>query len=236
MDGLLPLVKPIDAPGSIPFLILCVAFGLIVMFVWPRHRRFGRLWLTGVGCGYLLLALPCVAHAIANRLPRVEPDRLAPGQPLDTLIVFDGDNRRGRVREAVRAWRAGAPGDVWVLGLQDWLMSELPAAGIPRQILRYDSGTGTTREQIGWVRRYVSANPGARIAIVASRLQMPRVAALARTVRIDALLLASEVDDEPPARGAKVVVPMYIALRVSRDALYEHAALVYYRRKGWIGN
>jgi hypothetical protein len=29
-------------------------------------------------------------------------------------------------------------------------------------------------------------------------------------------------------------VPTYIALRVSRDALYEHAALAYYRSRGWI--
>jgi hypothetical protein len=31
-----------------------------------------------------------------------------------------------------------------------------------------------------------------------------------------------------------VFVPTYYALRVSRDAIYEHVALRYYRWHGWI--
>ena len=236
MDLLLSIVKPIDAPGSIPFLLLCLVLGLVIMFVWPRNRRAGRLWLLVVSAGYLVLGLPIVANAIANRLPRVDSDRLPRDHPLDGLIVFDGDNRRGRVSESGRAYREGAPREVWVLGgEEEWLVEELPAAGMPAGIIQHDTGTLNTRDQMAWVARYVASHPGSRVAVVASRLQMPRVAALARSAGIDVTLLSSPVDDEPPTTGAKVLVPMYIALRVSRDALYEHAALVYYRRKGWIG-
>ena len=123
MDALLSIVKPIDAPGSIQFLVLCIALGLVVMFVWPRNRRAGRLWLYFVSVSYLLLGLPLVANTIAGRLPRVPPDHLPRGEPLDALIVFDGDNRRGRVREAAQACRAAAPIGVWVLGgEEEWLV------------------------------------------------------------------------------------------------------------------
>jgi hypothetical protein len=63
---------------------------------------------------------------------------------------------------------------------------------------------------------------------------MPRIAALARSAGVAPLLLPSPIDDEPPAVGVWRFVPTYIGLRTSRDAMYEHAALVYYRNKGWI--
>jgi hypothetical protein len=64
---------------------------------------------------------------------------------------------------------------------------------------------------------------------------MPRVAALAQTAGLELDLLASPVDQEPPTEGVWRLVPTYLALRVSRDAIYEHAALAYYRWRGWIG-
>jgi len=236
MDALLSLVKQIDAPGSIQFLVLSILAGFAIMFVWPRSRRAGRLWLCFISATYLLLALPIVAHAIAGRLPPFQSNEVARDRPLDALIVFDGDNRRGRVAESARAFETGAPKEVWVLGSEEeWLLEELPLAGVPVGRIRPDTSTLTTRDQIAWVRRFQAAHPDSHIAIVASRLQMPRVAALAAEADIDVTLLPSPVDWEPPVTGARVLVPMYIALRVSRDALYEHAAITYYRRQGWIG-
>ncbi len=47
-------------------------------------------------------------------------------------------------------------------------------------------------------------------------------------------LIESPVDVEPASTGALAFVPTYYALRLSRDAIYEHAALRYYRWHGWI--
>jgi hypothetical protein len=77
-------------------------------------------------------------------------------------------------------------------------------------------------------------SPHAHTAVIASRLQAARVDALIRTARLPVTLLSSPVDEEPPVSGAARFVPSYIALRMSRDAIYEHAALVYYRWRGWI--
>ena len=49
-----------------------------------------------------------------------------------------------------------------------------------------------------------------------------------------AALIVSPIDTEPATSGWRLVVPTYYALRVSRDAIYEHAALALYTWRGWI--
>jgi hypothetical protein len=231
MNALLSLAKTIDAPGSIPFLLICIALGIAFRFLWPGHRRIAHAWLTLVLVGYLGLGLPLVATSISDGLP---PVRKTSGLGvLDTLVIFDGDNRRGRVREATAAYVAGRPAEVWVLG-DIWVVEALGDAGIAPDAIRQDAATPTTRHQIGWVRSFRDAHPTHRIAIVASRVQAPRVEALLESAGLDVVLLPSPIDIEPPTSGARLFVPMYSALRVSRDALYEHVALAYYRHQGWI--
>jgi hypothetical protein len=63
---------------------------------------------------------------------------------------------------------------------------------------------------------------------------MPRIRALTATRGLDLTLLSSPLDDEPAMEGWGRFRPSYVALRTSRDAIYEHVALVYYRWRGWI--
>jgi hypothetical protein len=192
-----------------------------------------RVWFGLVALLYLFLGLPAVATAIADELGPVRTTAGGALAPLDTLIVFDGDNRRGRVRESLRVFTEARPRTVSVLGA-DWLVRALVGAGIPADRIAHDNTTENTRDQIDSIRRLMATTPGLRVAIVASRLQMPRVAGLVDTARLSVSLVASPIDTEPPTTGFWQFVPMYKALRVSRDALYEHAALAYYRRQGWI--
>ena len=91
----------------------------------------------------------------------------------------------------------------------------------------------TTREQMVQVRDIANRASG-HTAVIASRLQAPRVSALARAQNIVVTVLPSAIDSEPPTTGFARFVPAYIALRVSRDATYEHLALTYYRVRHWI--
>jgi hypothetical protein len=233
--SLLTAVKALGAPGSIPFLILCCLVSLLLLFVWPRSRRLARAWLGVVLVGYLMLSLPVVAGAIAGALPRVPPERVFADGPVASLIVFDGDNRHGRVREAKRIYDLARPETVWLLG-DAWMWDALWRAGVPYDAIKHDPATPTTRHQIAWVQKYMSGNGGGRAVVVASRLQMPRIAALTETGAIAVLLAPSPADTEPGTAGLMQFVPTYYALRISRDALYEHAALVYYERRGWIAD
>ena len=228
------IVKQIGPPGSIGFLLVCLFFGVLVAFVWPRSRRLAKHWLLWVSGVYLVLGLPVVANAIVNALPAVAPVADDPAR-VRTLIVFDGDNRRGRLEETLRFLRAHPGVSFWVLG-EEWLVEELIRAGYPRRSFGQEKQSRNTRDQMAWVERFLSENPEAQPAIIASVVQMPRVAALARAAMLQVTLVASPLDDEPPRTGWRRFIPAYAALRASRDAIYEHAALAYYRRQGWISS
>jgi uncharacterized SAM-binding protein YcdF (DUF218 family) len=233
IETLLSVLKPIDAPGSTQFLLLCLLAGLTLGF-WPRHRRLARRWMVTVVAVYIVLALPITARAIAGARPATSRIAADAAGPLAALIVFDGDNRRGRITAAATAFWYSHPAVIWVVGGDaDWLYDKMPDAGIPPAVRRLDSGPRNTRDQIAWVSRYVSANAG-RAAVISSRLQLPRIAGLFREAGLDVPLIAAPIDTEPPVAGWQLFVPRYIALRVSRDALYEHMALAYYRHNGWL--
>jgi len=227
------IVKFALTPGSIPFFGLCVVLWAFLRFAWPRRRAIARVWIATVTGAYVVLALPLVANAIAGRLPAVPPAGITPGLMVGTLVVLDGDNRVGRVATALDIYRTATVRTVIVLG-EDWIRGELGDAGIPPDRLTSVQGPGTTGGQIEWIARRVQPQPGESTVVVASRLQLPRVAALARAKGLAAALVGSPIDREPPTNGLWQFVPSYVALRTSRDAMYEHAALVYYRHKGWI--
>jgi uncharacterized SAM-binding protein YcdF (DUF218 family) len=228
-------VKWIDAPGSLPVLGICALIAALLAFVWPRRRGVAAAWIGGVAAVYLLLALPVVAATITRELPAVHSPAFADQRPIDALVVFDGDNRRGRVIEARRIYNATHVARVWSLGWQPWMHDALAAAGIPPDRLIHDASPQTTRDQVAWVQHLATSVDPSRIVIVASRLQMPRIDALLSTSRRHVLVAASAVDTEPASEGPRAFEPTYFALRISRDALYEHMALIYYRWKGWIG-
>ena len=204
------------------------------MYVWPRNRRLGRRWLISVVCTYLLLALPLVANAIADRLPKFLPgDRVLTAGAIDTLIVLDGDNPYGRAAEAVRVYAHASPQRVFVIG-DSWIVELLREAGIPGSRLARDSNPPTTRDQISRVKQLIAERPDGRLAVIASRVQMPRIAALSEAARLELVLIPSPLDVEPPTAGIRLFLPNYSSLGLSSEALYEHAALAYYRWRKWI--
>jgi uncharacterized SAM-binding protein YcdF (DUF218 family) len=230
----LPVLKFIDAPGSIGFFLLWTVLGVLAMYFWPRTRRLKWLWMATIAAAYVLLGTPVVASTIVWLLPAVPLAQLHDSRRIDTLVVFDGDNRRGRVQVAASTFAADAPSAVVVLGIEEWLVTALVDAGIPAGRVRHDNSTETTRDQIAALKEICARSPEARVAVIASRLQAPRVDALIRTAGLQVVLLSGPVDDEPPVAGPGRFIPDYLALRMSRDALYEHAALAYYRWRGWI--
>ena len=223
------LVKLLGAPGSIPFLIISILVGVLLLAFTRRFRRVGAVLLIVISSAYVVLAFPVVGVAIANALPRVgteRPDRIA------TLIVLDGDNRRGRVREVQRVLDSEHPQTVWILGGR-WILDALKDAAVSGPSFKYDSMAPTTLAQIDQVQAIAKQSLGPT-AVIVSRLQAPRVVALVRSHDIPVAVLPSAVDDEPPTAGMWRFVPSYIALRVSRDAIYEHVALAYYTQRRFV--
>lgn len=232
MKILLAPFKFIGTTGSLTFLAICVGLGILVWWWRPRWRRAAVVWIGSVTAIHVMLSLPVVALTIVAWLPPGVPAGSGPVTALDRLVVLDGDNRRGRLQVAIDTNAAASPREIWILG-EWWLFENLIHAGVPRPRLIHDEASPTTREQVQQIANLIRARPG-RTALIASRLQMPRVAALVRAAAIDVTLIPSPIDDEPAARGVKHFLPSYYAFRTSRDAIYELFAVAYYRREGWM--
>jgi uncharacterized SAM-binding protein YcdF (DUF218 family) len=228
----LQFLKAVGGPGSIGFLAMCCAIGLGLRAA--GAARAGRAWLLSVYIAYVFAGLPIVAKAVQIWLPADRPVA-DPGvfAGADALIVLHGDNVRGRVREAVRILSAANPPALLVSGDSDFV-DLLVHAGLPRDRLVVESTSTNTREQVQFVARFVRERQIQKPVLVASRLQTPRIGALLRRADVRPVLAPSEIDDEPPVQGVMLWVPMYKALRVTRDGFYELLALRYYNRQGWI--
>jgi uncharacterized SAM-binding protein YcdF (DUF218 family) len=237
----LTIAKMIGGPGSLGFLAAGTIAGVVLLRFVPRGQTFARAWLALLCAAYLIMALPPVALAIAAPLADEQPvgsglsrtTGTALDTGIDTLVVFDGDNHWGRVQEAARLWHAAHPTTVIASG-GPWLEEHLRDAGIPADHLVLEQASRTTRDQVDYVRTYAAGHPDIHIAVIASRLQLPRVAALFDRARLRVSLFGAPVDREVVTDGVRRYVPEYAALRISRDALYERIALVYYEWRGWI--
>lgn len=231
---MLSLIKTIGGPGSLGFLLANLGAGLLMAFIWPRRRRIVRLWVAGLGGTYLLLSLPWVAGALEARLPESPSAIQDPPGDRRLLIVLDGDNRHGRAVTMARLWRANRSATVWVLGGPE-IVQKITALDVPRDQLNISSMEKTTRSQIERVKTVASSSDGRReTMLIASRVQMPRIARLVRTAGLDLTLIASDPDYDPQVSGLQLWLPSLGALTLSRDVIYEHAALAYYRWRGWI--
>jgi hypothetical protein len=227
------LFKFIGGPGSIGFFVCACAFGVLLMYVWPKGAVLGRAWLVMTCLAYVILGFPLVAHAIAESLPPPPSSGASTFRRLDELIVLAGDNEDGRVAKTFEAWHSLKPEVVLLLG-DEMFAQRVAEAGIPVSRIRRNDASLTTRAQMEWIAAELQRHPVDAAALIASRLQMPRVFELARTYRLQLILLPSPLDHDCAPEGLRSLIPSYGALEVSRDALYERAALTYYRSRGWI--
>jgi uncharacterized SAM-binding protein YcdF (DUF218 family) len=227
---LIEAAKAIGGPGSIGFFVLWAIAALAIGRFGGRWKQISRALLWTLAALYFTLSLPPVANRLAESLTSYHPlTNLAPLAGIRTVLVLDGDNRRGRVREAKRLFDELHPDHVVVSG-EPWILDALVDLGLPKERIAHESESRNTREQIELVRRW----PPRSVVLVASRLQMPRIAALLGPAGNDVYLAPSPVDTElATLNSIQWLIPRYSALRISRDALYELAALRYYRRVGY---
>jgi hypothetical protein len=179
---------------------------------------------------YLALALPLTANALVDSLPAAPVTTKAEFGDIKTLFIFDGDNRRGRARQAAEVARLAKLDAAWLLGA-DYMLDDLMFAGFPPGLLRRDASAPNTKAQLAQVERLAGSQPGP-VGILASRLSIPRIEAFARAAGFRPVLIAAPLDEEPAHGGVGLLIPSYGALMASRDAIYEHGALHYYRTLG----
>ena len=229
MATLIELTKLSGGPGSVRLLVLLLAAGLTILVTVPRRRRAALIGLASVTLAYLVMATPAVADLTVRALPESEPIADSDIQGIQTLFFFDGDNRFGRVREFERINRLARPERIYMLGRLS-VYKDLRLMGIPSRQIEHDETLDNTSDQIRRTVDALAAHEPGRAAILVSCLQAPRVRLLAGRAGLNLPVLAAPLDEDLPQKGVARFVPSLAALAVTRDAIYEVAALAYYTR------
>jgi uncharacterized SAM-binding protein YcdF (DUF218 family) len=245
-------------------LSLVVVLGACVVWLWRRPAsRAPRValalaalgcWATATPIGAALLVLPLAGPRVA----RLATPRDAAG--VDAVIVLGGGVvsadvggatggavaygtllralEGARVFKAIGARTLVASGGIArpnrdVRTESTLIRDVLVDAGIPPRAILEESQSRTTREQAKEVAALLRARDIRRCVIVTTAVHMPRAMALFRREGLDPVASAAPVrsDRQPSPRW---FMPNGESLWVSDEAVYEYAALIYYRARGWM--
>ena len=227
-------LKSIGGPGSAGFFLVVAAVALVLVVASRRTRRAGRLVLLLLCAVYVFLSLPIVGDLIADDTRPFDATRAAELGPIEDIFVFDGDSYESRAALTADLDRSMKIRNVWILGYIT-LRDALAAAGVTDGHLRWGyTEDSTTYGQVVRMRKVMEHYKIARAVAVTSRIQATRIRLLIERSGLDAVVVASRMNFEPGASGSWRFVPSLGGLALSRDALYERAAVLYYRWKGRI--
>lgn len=92
MRTLVSFVKQWLVPGTMPFLLLSLLAGTVLLNAGPTFLAAGRVWLTAVAVLYWLLSLPAVAAALIDRQGREYQSIIRPEDAVGaTVLVVVGN-------------------------------------------------------------------------------------------------------------------------------------------------
>jgi uncharacterized SAM-binding protein YcdF (DUF218 family) len=258
---MIQIVKPWLVPGSLEFLLLGVAIASGLLLARSQAvRGWGRGLVIVLAGGYLVLSLPLTADGLVA----LSAAGLSPVQPSDVgtaraVVVLDGgghhyrDGDRAvdvpvpatvfRALEALRVYRllparswaivtAGGYGDS--LQQQDEgraLYDELVRGGIPADRLVMDTTSRNTHEHAMFLAAWFREHQVARFVLVTSATHARRARLALKAVGLDPIVSPApmRLDGVPAWPG-----PESGSLAISRQAIYDLFALVYYRARGWV--
>jgi hypothetical protein len=203
---LLSFIKSIGGPGSLGFLLTGLLAAVVAAGYWPARRRLTAAAFGMLVMSYVVLALPPVGLGLVNALPASPEPSVEAIRGIRALVIFDGDNRVGRQRRTHQVLRLASPPEVWVLGAE-YLVADVRVALTGTSRLHHDATTWNTSAQVERVQHVAAQWPSMTTAVIASRIQMPRIAAMFHAAGPAVLLVPSGLDREIVVSGLKSLVP-----------------------------
>jgi uncharacterized SAM-binding protein YcdF (DUF218 family) len=243
-------------------LTLLIALGVGVALLYNRRAApWGRRWLLAMLVGYFALSTPVGSWLFAAPLTHGQRALRAPADArgAQAVVVLSGDFvSRGtgdlviddlrstalRVIEGVRVYRLlGDPLLVVSGGDLRRFDPPRPAAaamrnaavglGVPPERIATEVQSLTTREQALFLSRLLADRHISRLVLVTSAVHMPRSLAVFRASGLDPVPSASDLAEDLDL-SLSTLVPNRDSLNLSDAALYEYAALAYYRARRWL--
>ena len=248
-------------PGSVTFLVLALAVGVLLLYRPGGARRWGRRWLTALVTAYWLLSVPVGAELLAALLS-YGYDRVV-SVPVGTRAIVVLDSGTNRVRadgelietvstlsalrsiEANRVWRL-LP-DSWVIiqggrwqedtafaAEGETLKTRLIEAGVLKDRIVLDSQSRNTFEHARTLKPLLDRLHIEQFVLVTSPTHIRRATLTFRAQGLRPLPSAAPLRADDPDWHWTNVRPRASVLRLSEEALREYLGLVYYWSRGWL--
>jgi uncharacterized SAM-binding protein YcdF (DUF218 family) len=254
-------LKQFARPSSVTFLIAVLAVGVFVA-VCRRTRRLAGAYLTVAFTGYWILATPACAERLvawqSGHYPSVESASDARGASL-IVVLGAGDvtiESRGyrlnelpwmaalRILEGVRVYHVlGAPmimvsggitgRDVGARPEAEAMLAALLQLGIPREHVLLETESLNTRDEARVIARMLGSRRSDPIVLVTSPTHMQRSLAVFRSAGLNPVPSVAPYKSEHSMERLRWL-PNDTALALSDIAIYDLAATVYYRLRGWM--
>lgn len=259
-DGSLPtLLKALFVPGTVPFLILVLIPGALLLY--RRRGRLGRVWVSAVVLLYWLISTPVVAAWLVQvsspAYPRVEKRDQLPGA--SAVVVLGGGSYHYesgnealsvmtresglRVLEAARIYRILDSPWVIVTGGSTFngrseaqvMAKALEDLAVPRDRILLEEASKSTHEHGINVPRILTERGVKGFVLVTSPTHMRRSLRVFSAGGLHPIPAAPEAFAE--LRRSSVLqryLPSDRALSVSSGVFYDGLGLMYYWLRGWL--
>lgn len=261
METLIEFIKEFLIPGSIPFLLVGLLIGMVLLYRRGASDRWGRRWLTFLLAFYWLLSTPFLALSLEHLLGRGygSLDAYTPIEEIQAVIVLGGgsDTYRVGAREVnvlseasiLRAMEGSrlyfALEDPWVIvsgGTNERarmltpesepLRDLLISADVPSERILLESTSGNTYEQALNLKPLLERVGVERFVLVTSPSHMRRSMATFQAEGLSPIPSTSAQHPDGFLEGFSPLLPNHDALHTSRMVFREIMALVYYALSG----
>lgn len=252
-------LKDLVIPGSIPFLLLALVPGVLLLFRRKDGGRTGKIWVTTLALLYWVLSTPIAAVALVDvlspDLPPVMSKADARGATAIVLLGAGMDVHRSRgasygaptregslrVLEAARVHRllGGVP-IIATGGLGSSQYSEaglmarqLEQLGVPPDKIFKEEASTNTRDHAMLVPPLLKQHGIEQFVLVTSQQHIARALEAFRAVGANPV--PSTPDVYVPRGGPlEMYLPSRVALYASERMMYDLIGRVYYKARGWV--
>jgi len=261
IEALVDGAKLFARPASLTFFIALLALGVLLQFR-ARTRRAARWYFLAMLVAYWVLASPaCAERLVSWQGGRYRPIASAADAPGATLVVVLGAGNSTmqfgdlvlnqvslggalRLLEAARLYRLLDQPTILVsggiTGRQTGARSEAEAMrdaieklGVPPDHVAIEAESKTTREEAMVIARTLAGKKAQPIVLVTSPTHMARSLGVFRTAGLDVIPSAAPIKPDHWSEKNRWV-PSDFGLLLFDSVVYDAAATVYYRLRGWM--
>jgi uncharacterized SAM-binding protein YcdF (DUF218 family) len=261
LSVLAELAKALFIPGSVPFLLLGMTLGVILLLMDENRRTRGRGLLAALAVLYWVLSLPASASALEGLLADAyRPlETVLEAEGARTVVVLGGGSvtlrsesasidvvseaTTFRVLEAERLYEllgqptlilsGGPPPTLAEASAESQAMRDLLVArGVAPEHILLDTASGNTHEQSIVVAGMLAEQQAVVFVLVTSPIHMRRAAGAFADEGLSPI--PSAAVEGPRPEDATPFLPSEAGLRRSQAVMREAIALAYYLARGWL--